>query len=134
MIGRKTIFVVAAIVLAAGLPGRGNALPFAPMNSAHTEQLDNVITVRAGGERDRGTVKRNVYVNRNVHRTVVVKRPYRAWGWRPYYGSVIGGVALGTVIGVGAAYAVPVAPAPNLCWYWADQAGWRGYWDYCVAP
>ena len=24
-----------------------------------------------------------------------------------------------------------VAPAPNLCWYWADPTMTRGYWDYC---
>jgi hypothetical protein len=24
-----------------------------------------------------------------------------------------------------------VAPAPNLCWYWANPAMTRGYWDYC---
>jgi hypothetical protein len=62
-----------------------------------------------------------------VRRTVVA-RPYRPWVRRAYYGTVIGGVALGTLI---AASAVPAAPAPNLCWYWADQAQTQGYWDYC---
>jgi hypothetical protein len=102
-------------------------------------------------------VNRNVQVNRNVHaqpvkKNVVVKnnktvvqrnvtvkkvvyvKPYRAYAYRPYYGTIIGGVALGTIIGVSAAYAVPVRPAPNLCWYWADPAGYRGYWDYCTIP
>jgi len=26
---------------------------------------------------------------------------------------------------------VPRRPAPDLCWYWADPYGQRGYWDYC---
>ena len=56
-------------------------------------------------------------------------RPYRKWNKRPYYGTVIGGVALGTIVGA-AAYSA-VAPAPNTCWYWADPSMTRGYWDYC---
>ena len=60
---------------------------------------------------------------------VVVVRPYRRWNRRPHYGRVIGGVALGTILGA-AAYSA-MAPAPNLCWYWADPWRSRGYWDYC---
>jgi hypothetical protein len=67
-------------------------------------------------------VNRNVNVNRSVH---IHARP---WGWRPYYGVVVAGVALGTVLAV---TSVPAAPAPNLCWYWSDQTKTRGYWDYC---
>ena len=63
------------------------------------------------------------------HKNVVVVRPYRHWNKRPYYGTVIGGVALGTVLGAAAYNAV--APAPNLCWYWANPAMTQGYWDYC---
>jgi hypothetical protein len=61
-------------------------------------------------------------------------RPYwygRPWGPRPYYGTIIAGVALGTLITVAAIGYVPPRPAPNLCWYWADPYGNRGYWDYC---
>jgi len=61
-------------------------------------------------------------------------RPYwfaRPWVRRPYYGTIIAGVALGTLITVAAVGAVPPRPAPNLCWYWADPYGHRGYWDYC---
>jgi hypothetical protein len=61
-------------------------------------------------------------------------RPYwfgRPWGPRPYYGTIIAGVALGTLITVAAVGYVPPRPAPNLCWYWADPYGNRGYWDYC---
>ncbi|MGC1180853.1 MAG: hypothetical protein ACLQF1_12700 [Methyloceanibacter sp.] len=63
------------------------------------------------------------------NKKVVVVRPYRHWSKRPYYGTVIGGVALGTILGA-AAYSA-AAPAPNLCWYWADPSMTRGYWDYC---
>ena len=52
----------------------------------------------------------------------------RGWNRRPYYGTVIAGVALGTVI---AAAAAPRAPADNLCWYWTNPARTHGYWDYC---
>jgi hypothetical protein len=61
-------------------------------------------------------------------------RPYwyaRPWVRRPYYGTIIAGVALGTLITVAAVGAVPRRPAPNLCWYWADPYRSRGYWDYC---
>jgi hypothetical protein len=27
--------------------------------------------------------------------------------------------------------AVPPAPSPALCWYWASPAQNQGYWDYC---
>ena len=68
-------------------------------------------------------VNKNVYVNKKV-----VVRPYKAWVRRPYYGSVIAGVTLGTILAV---TAIPPAPAPNLCWYWSNQAHTRGYWHYC---
>ena len=61
-------------------------------------------------------------------------RPYwfaRPWVRRPYYGTIVAGVALGTLITVAAVGAVPPRPPPNLCWYWADPYGNRGYWDYC---
>jgi hypothetical protein len=73
----------------------------------------------------------NVNVNRNVN--VVGRRPVRGWVARPYYGTIVGGVALGTMIAVTAG-AVPTAPGPNMCWFWADSAQVNGYWDYCVAP
>jgi len=59
-------------------------------------------------------------------------RPYyRRWARRPYFGTVIAGVALGTILTAAAVGAAPPPPAPNLCWYWADPAATRGYWDYC---
>jgi len=75
----------------------------------------------------------NVNVNRRTNVNVVGRRPVRGWVGRPYYGTIVGGVALGTMIAVTAG-AVPVAPAPNMCWFWADSAQANGYWDYCVAP
>jgi len=61
-------------------------------------------------------------------------KPYwygRPWVARPYYGTIIAGVALGTLVTVAAIGAVPPRPHPDLCWYWADPYGYRGYWDYC---
>jgi hypothetical protein len=55
----------------------------------------------------------------------------RPWVRRPYYGRIIAGVALGTIITVAAVGLIPPRPAPNLCWYWADPYHYRGYWDYC---
>ena len=84
-----------------------------------------------GGHHHGGRHNAGRHGGRNV---VVVKRPVRVWTNRPYYGRVVGGVALGTIIAATAIGAVPVAPAPNMCWYWADPSQSRGYWDYCVAP
>jgi hypothetical protein len=57
-------------------------------------------------------------------------RPIPAY--RPYYwGRIVAGVTLGTVIVVNT---VPPAPAPDLCWYWTSPSQTQGYWDYCVAP
>jgi hypothetical protein len=56
---------------------------------------------------------------------------HRPWVRRPYYGRIVAGVALGTIIGVAVVGAVPRRPAPDLCWYWVDPYRTRGYWDYC---
>jgi hypothetical protein len=56
---------------------------------------------------------------------------YRPWNRRPYYGTIIAGVALGSIIGVTAYGLAPRAPNPDLCWYWADEIQSQGYWDYC---
>jgi hypothetical protein len=77
----------------------------------------------------------NVNVNRGTNVNVNVARgPVRVWAPRPYYGTVVGGVALGTMIAVSAMGAAPAVPAPNMCWFWADAAQMSGYWDYCQAP
>jgi hypothetical protein len=76
--------------------------------------------------------KRNVHVDvdRHVHRRVVV-RPVRPWVHRPWFGTVVAGVTIGTVI---AATTVPTPPAQNLCWFWSDSTNTHGYWDYCTPP
>jgi hypothetical protein len=74
----------------------------------------------------------NVNAGRNVN--VAVRRPVRVWAPRPYYGTIVGGVALGTMIAVTAMGTAPAVPAPNMCWFWADAAQMSGYWDYCQAP
>lgn len=58
-------------------------------------------------------------------------RPANVWHSRHYWGDVVGGVALGTAIGVAAAGVIPRRPAPHLCWYWNNPARTKGYWDYC---
>ena len=71
----------------------------------------------------------------NVNRRVgVAVRPVRGWAPRPYFGTVIGGIALGTIIAATAVGMAPVAPAPNMCWYWVDSSQVQGYWDYCTSP
>jgi hypothetical protein len=85
-------------------------------------------------------VQHNVHVHRDVHvhhhvgaaRGVVVVRPVRPWVVRPYFGTVVAGVALGTMIAATTVAVAPVAPSPALCWYWADPSMIRGYWDYCT--
>src|SRR2546421_460471 len=56
---------------------------------------------------------------------VAVVRP---WVRRPYFGTVVAGVTLGTII---AATTMPAAPADNVCWSWTNSSHTRGYWDYC---
>ncbi len=55
----------------------------------------------------------------------------RYWKRKPYYGDFIGGVVLGTILGVGVVGVAPPPPGPQFCWYWADPSMTRGYWDYC---
>ena len=53
---------------------------------------------------------------------------YRPYVRAPYYGAIVAGVALGTLI---VATAPPPVPAPGLCWFWSSGAYTQGYWDYC---
>lgn len=55
----------------------------------------------------------------------------RNWSRKPYYGDLLAGVALGTIIGVVGAGSAPSSPSSDLCWYWTDPSRTRGYWDYC---
>jgi hypothetical protein len=79
----------------------------------------------------KNTVVKRTYVNKTYVNKRVVVRPVRGWYRKPYYGNFVAGVALGTVLAVGAVGVAPVAPASNLCWYWSDPAMINGYWDYC---
>jgi hypothetical protein len=65
---------------------------------------------------------------RRLRRTAAVVRPYRHWVRRPYYGTVVAGVTLGTIIAVST---IPAAPSSDVCWFWSNGAHTRGYWDYC---
>jgi hypothetical protein len=91
----------------------------------------NVRTTRSTNVRRRanGSVNRRTNV---VNRRVV--RPVRPWVRRPYYGRVVAGIALGSVIWATSAGIAPAAPGPNLCWYWSNDSKTRGYWDYCTPP
>jgi hypothetical protein len=85
--------------------------------------------------RTTASVNRRTDVNVNRRTNVVnrrVVRPVRPWVRRPYYGTVVAGVALGTILVATAAGIAPAAPADNLCWYWTNSSQTRGYWDYCA--
>lgn len=107
-----------------------------------------------GTEREASSVVVEQIQHRNGGRVVIVPprayiaprpylapRPYayrgptyaytRPWYRRPHFGTIIGGIALGTIIGVTAYGLVPPRPRPDLCWYWLDDDRSQGYWDYC---
>ncbi|WGD54663.1 hypothetical protein QA641_12575 [Bradyrhizobium sp. CB1650] len=85
-------------------------------------------------QRNNVNVRRDVNVNVNKRTTVVARRPVRGWVPRPYYGTIVGGSAFGTIVAATTVGVAPVAPAANMCWFWTDAAMSQGYWDYCVAP
>jgi len=123
--------LAAAVVIGLGL---GFAALVTPA-SAGIASGGETSSTKAAKDTDGMIVVADKHKNKNWNnkhwnnKKVVVVRPYRKWYKRPYYGTVIGGIALGTVLGAAAYSAVP--PAPNLCWYWADPTQTRGYWDYC---
>ncbi len=80
---------------------------------------------RPGNRHPHVTIDRDI----NINRTVV--RPVRPWIRRPYFGTVVAGITLGTIIAVSAA---PVPPSPDLCWFWTNSSQTQGYWDYCAPP
>ena len=117
--------------VAAGV--QSDATAAAPAKQAlpsEAAKTDGVMVVAGKDKNNKNWHNNKNWNNKNWNnKKVVVVRPYRKWNKRPYYGTVIGGVALGTIVGA-AAYSA-VAPAPNTCWYWADPSMTRGYWDYC---
>jgi hypothetical protein len=114
--------------------GAPDAFPHAGMVGGFDHSAD-IAQVRAGNRRNVNVnVRRGPNVNVRRGPTVVVRRPVRVWAPRPYYGTIIAGVALGTVIAVSVAAAAPNPPASNLCWFWSDSTQMHGYWDYCTPP
>jgi len=87
-----------------------------------------------GGAVRGGTAVRGARGNVAVRGGAVMVRPVRPWVHRPYYGTIVGGIAIGTIIAATAAGVVPVAPSSDLCWYWTGSGHTRGYWDYCSGP
>ena len=61
----------------------------------------------------------------------VIVKPHKKHN---YYGTVIAGVVLGSILAASAYYAYTAPPSPDLCWYWTSPAKVRGYWDYCDPP
>jgi len=124
-------FAMPVSPVAAGV--QSNATAAAPAKQAlpsEAAKTDGVIVVAGKDKNNKNWHNNKNWNNKNWNnKKVVVVRPYRKWNKRPYYGTVIVGVALGTILGA-AAYSA-VAPAPNTCWYWADPSMTRGYWDYC---
>ena len=96
-----------------GVAVRRSAVAVGPRGGVAVRRGAAVVTPRGAGA---------------VRRGAAVVRPVRPWVRRAYYGTIVGGVALGTIIAV---TAVPAAPADNLCWFWANQPHTQGYWDYC---
>jgi hypothetical protein len=126
------LMLLAAMSISASSSDRASAEGGVEISAASRVQAKSVKTSSVKVNKNvKVNVNKNVKVN--VNKKVVV-RPVRGWAHKPYYGTVIGGIALGTVIAATAAGAVPVAPGPNMCWYWSDPSMTRGYWDYCVAP
>ncbi len=115
-----------AVTLLAALAVCGSLEPFAPLLKA--EAATAVIRTPPGAAVRRPPV-------RTVRRTVVVAPVRPVPAVRPWYwGSVVAGVTIGTIVTVAAVNAVPKAPSPELCWFWSDSSKTRGYWNYCVAP
>jgi hypothetical protein len=154
MIGIRTqLGAIAAVFVIVGYSIPSSATALAQGESLATDFSSRARAGGGGAKRGAGSrnvnVNRNANVNRNVNvnanrnvnrnvnvnrRTNVVVRPVRVWAPRPYYGTIVGGVALGTMIAVSAASVAPAAPAPNMCWYWVDSTQVQGYWDYCTPP
>jgi len=128
---RRLSALAAAVVIGLGI---GFAAPLTPA-SAGIASSGEASSTKAAKDTDGMIVVADKHKKKNWNnkhwnnKKVIVVRPYRKWYKRPYYGTVIGGIALGTVLGAAAYSAVP--PAPNLCWYWADPTQTQGYWDYC---
>jgi hypothetical protein len=126
---KKTILAAALALAGTGLlmPGQASAAVYAPATAASTGDVAKALTTTVQYGRHR-----HGYRPPGYHRWHKHHMAYRGWHRRPYYGRVIGGIALGTLLAGSAYYAYAGAPpAPGLCWYWADRYERQGYWDYC---
>ncbi|MBN9259394.1 MAG: hypothetical protein J0J14_00860 [Hyphomicrobium sp.] len=136
---KKTLMAAAFALAGAGfgLTSQANAAVFAPGQGASLNGQSIVIDVQRGDWRDgrRGPPPRMHSRGYRPdgygrwHRNHLVQR---RWHRRPYYGTIVGGIAIGALLAGSAYYAYSSAPpAPGLCWYWADPYERQGYWDYC---
>jgi hypothetical protein len=125
---KKTIMAAALTLAGTGLllPTQASAAVYAPATTTATSDVANLTTTVQYGPHRHG------YRPPGYHRWHRHHMAYRGWHRRPYYGRVIGGIALGTLLAGSAYYAYAnTPPAPGLCWYWADRYERQGYWDYC---
>jgi hypothetical protein len=95
-----------------------------------------VVVRRGGAVAHRGVTRVGPHGGVYHRGTTVVRGGGAAWGvrpWvaRPYFGTVVAGVTLGTIVAATAYNMAPPAPASNLCWYWTDSSRINGYWSYC---
>lgn len=121
---KKTLMAAAFVLAGAGfaLPTQASAAAFSPgLANGATFDTANSMTVEVRDRRGR----------RNYRRSHRHHSSYRRWHRRPHYGRIVGGIALGALLAGSAYAAYDRAPAPGLCWYWADPYERRGYWDYC---
>ena len=59
-------------------------------------------------------------------------RPQNRRKWRGRrWGAQIGGIIVGTAVGVAIAGQAPPRPADGLCWTWNNPARTSGYWSDC---
>ena len=111
--------------------------------SRNINRSANVNRHRNTNKKVNSTRNRNINKNVNVNRSRDVSRTVnrnvnvgvvRGWSARPYFGTVVGGVVLGSIITAAAVGAVPASPDPNVCWFWTDDTRTQGYWTYCNEP
>lgn len=135
-------FAIATVIAIGSTSATANAAVAAPVLASHATEPDAALPVelaqyRRGygpGPRAFAPGPRFVPGPRYYGSPRVYGGPawgYRPWYRRPYYGTIIGGIALGTIVGVTAYGLAPRPPRPDLCWFWADEAQSSGYWDYC---
>ena len=101
----------------------------APTSSNANVSNTNARNTNVNNTNARSTNVNNTNVNNTtVNTSVAVVSPVRPWVPKPYYGTNVAGVTVGTLI---VASTIPPAPSSQLCWYWANASQTQGYWDYC---